>query len=64
VGTPPTDTGLRAKHAWNYIDRDLGFSASWCIATVVAQPGMGYDPTGGVGLVLFIVVKLLVRGRI
>jgi len=24
----------------------------------------GYDPTGGVGLVLFIVVQMLVRGRI
>ena len=53
-----------AKYAWNYIYRDFGSGVFRCPAALVAQPTLGLGPTGGIGLILFIVVILLVLGRI
>jgi hypothetical protein len=53
------------RHAWNHIDRNFALSAFWCSTQMVAQQKLGlYAPTGGLGLILVIVVILLLLGRI
>lgn len=54
----------KGKHPWTCIDRDLDFGTLGCSASVVTQPRVGYVPTGGVGLVLLIVVVLVLVGRL
>ena len=52
------------KHARNYPDRDFGISAFRALPRWSHSRDWGYAPTGGVGVVLLIVVILLVLGRI
>ena len=48
----------------NCIDRDSSFGPIGCAAKMVHSKDWGYFPTGGLGLVLLIVVILLLLGRI
>ena len=51
--------------ARDYVDRNLGFSASRRVTRLVASPELGLcAPTGGIGLILLIVGILVLNGRI
>ena len=58
------NTSQGAEYDWNYIDRDLDLGATRRPAKLAAQPKLGYYPSGGLGFILFIVVILLLLGRI
>ena len=53
-----------ADNAWNNLDHLFNFGALWCTPAMVDSREWGYAPTGGLGLILVIVVILVLLGRI
>jgi hypothetical protein len=52
------------NHAWNYIDRGLDSGTLGALPRWSHSRQWGYVPTGGVGLVLIVVVVLVLLGQI